>query len=115
MKEDTKKIESYFSRIESIRYENEHGGAYAYVQFLAYSRELMRLLRPFKRLEKEMETIESITWLFNEYLAAKFTPRQKSIFEEKMIKSTSKNTPFINKKMKGKVIGIINKNQLTIN
>jgi hypothetical protein len=82
-----KKIESYFSRIESIRYENEHGGAYAYVQFLAYSRELMRLLRPFKRLEKEMETIESITWLFNEYLAAKFTPRQKSIFEEKMMET----------------------------
>jgi len=80
-----KKIESYFIRIESIRYENEHGGAYAYVQFLAYSRELMKLLRPVKKLEKELETIESINWLFNEYLAAKFTPRQASIFEEKMM------------------------------
>ena len=80
-----KKIESYFGRIESIRYENEHGGAYAYVQFLAYSRELLKLLRPVKKLEKEMETIESINWLFNEYLAAKFTPRQASIFEEKMM------------------------------
>lgn len=80
-----KKIESYFGRIQSIRYENEHGGAYAYVEYLAYSRELLRLLRPLKKLEKELETIESINWLFNEYLGAKFTHRQKSIFEEKML------------------------------
>lgn len=82
-----KKIETYFGRIENIRYENEHGGAYAYVQFLAYSRELLRLLRPLKKVEKEMESIESINWIFNEYLAAKFTPRQKSIFDEKMMET----------------------------
>lgn len=78
-------IEHYMSQIESIRYDNENGGAYAYVQFLAYSRELMNLLRPFRRVEKQMETIEAINWLFNEYLAVKFTPRQKSIFEEKQL------------------------------
>lgn len=80
-----KKMESHFKRIESIRYENEHGGAYAYVQFLAYSRELLISLRSLKKFEKESEVIESINWLFNEYLAARFTPRQASIFEEKMI------------------------------
>src|SRR6478736_8385460 len=82
-----KKIETYFSRIESIRYENEHGGAYAYVQFLAYSRELLNLLRPLKKVDREIESIEGTAWLFNEYLAAKFTARQKSIFEEKMMET----------------------------
>lgn len=82
-----KKIESHFVRIEGIRYDNEYGGAYAYVQFLAYSRELLILLRPLKKVEKQLETIESINWMFNEYLGAKFTPRQKSIFEEKMMET----------------------------
>lgn len=80
-----KKIESYFKMIEGIRYENENGGAYAYVQFLAYSRELLKLLRPLKKVERQMENIESVNWLFNEYLAAKFTHRQKAIFESKLI------------------------------
>jgi hypothetical protein len=79
------KIENQFRMIENIRYENENGGAYAYVQFLAYSRELARLLRPLKKVEKHIETIESISWLFNEYLAVKFTHRQKAIFENKML------------------------------
>ena len=81
------KIEACFSRIEGIRYENEHGGAYAYVQYLAYTRELLELLGSFSRIERELEQIESINWLFNEYLASRFTPRQQSIFEEKMIET----------------------------
>ena len=80
-----KTIEKYIDMIEGIRYENENGGAYAYVQFLAYSRELLILLKPFKRVEKQLETIEAINWLFNEYLSVKFTPRQRSIFEEKQL------------------------------
>lgn len=83
MKTQTK-IETYFSMIEGIRYENPNGGAYAYVQFLAYSRELVKLLRPFKKVERQIDTIEGVSWLFNEYLAASFTPRQKAIFENKM-------------------------------
>lgn len=83
MKTQTK-IETYFGMIEGISYENQNGGAYAYVQFLAYSRELVKLLRPFKKVEKQIDTIESVSWLFNEYLAAKFTHRQKAIFENKM-------------------------------
>jgi hypothetical protein len=78
-------IEKYMTMLEGIRYENENGGAYAYVQFLAYSRELLVLLRPFKRVERQLEKIEAINWLFNEYLAVKFTPRQRSIFEEKQM------------------------------
>lgn len=83
MKTQTK-IETYFTMIEGIRYENQNGGAYAYVQFLAYARELVKLLRPLKKVEKQIDTIESVSWLFNEYLASKFTHSQKVIFETKM-------------------------------
>jgi hypothetical protein len=78
------KIEAYFSMIERIRYNNPHGGAYAYVQFLAYARELVKLLRPFKKVERQIDSIEAVSWLFNEYLAVSFTHRQQVIFETKM-------------------------------
>lgn len=81
------KIETYFRMIEDIDYENPNGGAYAYVQYLAYTRELLRLLRPLKKVERQMDALDAISWLFNEYLAAKFTHRQKAIFESKMIES----------------------------
>jgi hypothetical protein len=79
-----KKIDAYFNRITGIRYENEHGGAYAYIQYLAFSRELLTLLRPFKSMSRHMETIEGINWLFNEHLAFRFTHRHKLIFDEKL-------------------------------
>ncbi|WP_462249220.1 dihydroorotase [Ferruginibacter sp.] len=44
-----------------------------------------------------------------------FNADEEYIFEEKMIKSKSKNTPFIGKKLKGKVIGIINKGKIELN
>lgn len=80
----TQKIEWYLNRIEAIRYENENGGAYAYIQYLAYMREILTMLRPIKRVEKQLDLLEGINWLFNEHLAFKFTPRHKAIFEEKI-------------------------------
>ena len=44
-----------------------------------------------------------------------FEPATNYIFEEKAILSKSKNSPFIGKESKGKVIGIINKNKLVLN
>ena len=44
-----------------------------------------------------------------------FEPATKYIFEGKAILSKSKNSAFIGKEMKGKVIGIINKNKLIVN
>lgn len=44
-----------------------------------------------------------------------FNPEAEFIYEEKAIRSKSKNTPFIGKKLKGKVIGIINKGQIHLN
>ena len=78
------KTEKYFSMIEGINYNNEHGGAYAYVQFLAYTRELLQLLRPLRKVEKHLDAIEGINWLFNECLVTTFTHRQKAIFENKL-------------------------------
>jgi hypothetical protein len=80
----TENIERYFNMILAIRYDNEHGGAYAYVQALAYTREVVRLLRPVRKAERHIEAIEGINWIFNEYLAVKFTHRQRVIFENRL-------------------------------
>src|SRR6218665_49846 len=77
-------LEDHFRRIEGIRYENQHGGSYAYLQFLAYTRELMVFLRPVQKVEKQLDALEGVSWLFNECLAASFTHRQKAIFDNKM-------------------------------
>ena len=44
-----------------------------------------------------------------------FEPATDYIFAENAILSKSKNSPFVGKEMKGKVIGIINKNKLVLN
>jgi dihydroorotase len=44
-----------------------------------------------------------------------FNPGTEYIFEEGMIKSKSKNSAFVGKQLKGKVIGIVNKNQVVLN
>ena len=81
--ETRKNVEKYYNLIKDIKYENENGGAYAYLQFLAYSREAIIVLRTIKRFERQVESIEAINWLLNEYLAVNFTFRHKLIFDEK--------------------------------
>jgi dihydroorotase len=44
-----------------------------------------------------------------------FIPAAEFVFEEAMIRSKSKNSPFIGKKLKGKVVGIINKSNIQLN
>lgn len=44
-----------------------------------------------------------------------FNPLEEYVFEKSMIQSKSTNSAFIGKELKGKVIGIINKNQLVLN
>jgi dihydroorotase len=44
-----------------------------------------------------------------------FNPEHSYTFEEKNIRSKSKNTPFIGKTLKGKVIGIINGEKVFLN
>ena len=44
-----------------------------------------------------------------------FVPGAEFIFEENMVHSKSKNSPFIGKQLKGKVIGIINKSNIQLN
>jgi dihydroorotase len=44
-----------------------------------------------------------------------FVPDEEYVFEEKYIVSKSKNNGFINNKLKGKVIGIFNKDRLLLN
>jgi len=44
-----------------------------------------------------------------------FDPGAEYVFEENMVQSKSKNSAFIGKQLKGKVIGIVNKNQVVLN
>lgn len=44
-----------------------------------------------------------------------FTPDTEFIFDESMIRSKSKNSPFTGKKLKGKVVGIINRSHIHLN
>ena len=44
-----------------------------------------------------------------------YVPDLEYTFDETMIRSKSKNNPFVGKTLKGKVIGIINKKQVTLN
>ena len=44
-----------------------------------------------------------------------FNPTEEVIFTKELILSTSKNSPFINKKLKGKVYGVFANNQLILN
>ena len=44
-----------------------------------------------------------------------FTPAAEFIFDGNMIHSKSKNSPFIGKKLKGKVVGIINRSNIQLN
>lgn len=43
-----------------------------------------------------------------------FNPDTEFVFDQEMLRSRSKNSPFIGKKLKGKVLGIINKTQLQL-
>ncbi len=44
-----------------------------------------------------------------------FNPDANYIFEEKDIKSLSKNSAFVGKELKGKVYGVISKNEVVLN
>ncbi|HEX2683235.1 MAG TPA: dihydroorotase, partial [Ferruginibacter sp.] len=44
-----------------------------------------------------------------------FKPGEEFVFEEHMIRSRSKNSPFTGKKLKGKVIGTINRSNIQLN
>jgi dihydroorotase len=44
-----------------------------------------------------------------------FNPAENTVFAKEKILSTSKNSPFINKKLKGKVYGVFANNQLILN
>lgn len=78
------KIENYFNKIQGINYNNENGGAYAYLQYMAYTRELSKQLRSFRKVERELELLDGINWLFNECLGNSFNHSHKVIFETKM-------------------------------
>jgi hypothetical protein len=80
----TSQLEKYFTLLSEVKFNNVYGGEYAFIQVLAYNREILRLLRPLGSFRKQAESIEAISWMLNEYLGMKFTHRHRSIFEAQM-------------------------------
>ena len=66
---------------------------------------------PKKRFGIEIATIDTD----NKAELTLFTPKGNYIFSEANILSTSKNSIFLGKELKGKAYGIINNNQLVLN
>jgi len=81
----TRKMGKIINMLLGIRFDNEHGGKYAYMQFLAYSRELMNLLGEIPNAQRHVCAIEAIAWQFNENLSGKFGHTQRAVFETKMM------------------------------
>jgi hypothetical protein len=79
----TDKIEQYCQQIQAINYDNREGGRYAYVQFMSLTREVLLILQPLRVMQKQVEAIESINWVFNQYVGVKFTEHQRVIFDVK--------------------------------
>ena len=68
-------------------------------------------INPRKLLNREIPNIE----LKSKACITLFNPTEDYTFTEEMIHSKSRNSAFIGKQMKGKVLGIYNNNQLVLN
>jgi hypothetical protein len=79
----TEKINRYYAMIEGIDYNNREGGKYAYVQLLSYTREVLVLLQPLSKIQRQRVAIESISRVFNDYLSTSFGDQQRIIFDMK--------------------------------
>src|SRR5687768_10254434 len=79
----TEKIDYYSGLIKNIDYNSREGGKYAYVLFLSITREVLFLLQPVKQMEAHVKAIESINWIFNDYLGSRFSEHQRVIFDLK--------------------------------
>jgi dihydroorotase len=68
-------------------------------------------INPRKLVNREIPTIE----IKSKACITFFNPTEDYTFTEEMIHSKSRNSAFIGKQMKGKVLGIYNNNQLVLN
>ncbi len=75
-------IENNFKLLREIDYDNREGGRYAYVQMMAYTRELNNLLMAFHSSAKnEIKEIGDIHEQLNDLVALTFKARHRHIFE----------------------------------
>lgn len=78
----SKKLQYYMALVESVRYDNANGGSYAYMQLLAYNREIMHCMRDLGFEEELLTRVEAVSWIINEYLGAPFRHRHRLVFDE---------------------------------
>jgi hypothetical protein len=75
-----KEISKYSGMVAAINYDNREGGKYAYVQFLAYSREIMNQLNTYGKNEVA-GAINELCLQLNDQLADSFREEQRTLFE----------------------------------
>ena len=76
----SEKIQLYAQLLQLTDYDHKEGGKYAYVQFLSYTREVLRLLEASPEFEGARALIEEVNFQFNEALCSAFGPQQRELF-----------------------------------
>jgi hypothetical protein len=77
-------VEKVFEKIGAIDYQHREGGRYAYVQLMAFLRDLKNELASSGICEQEQQRLEADGDLLNDMVHLRFEAAHRLVFEDKM-------------------------------
>lgn len=82
----TQKLERLSEQVNAVRYRNDETGHLAYVQVIATIKEVKYISALVPHADPITEKLDALIWMLGEYLSAsKFSPRHRSVLEEKIL------------------------------
>lgn len=82
----TQKLDQLWDRINSVKYKSDELGKYAFVDTIAYLKEVQVIAKQTPHTENLCDQLDALIWMLNEYLiAAVFSPRHRSVWSEKIV------------------------------